>query len=168
MCSPSPIIKSLGDSYLIYTENRNHLRVSLCVAGNLLVAYSVILVRDFQFIFSLVPKFIHFIQSLNGCSSPWKIFVSSVVSGFCDPMDCSLPGFSVHGILQARVFPSRGSSQPRSQTQVPCIAGRFFTFWTISNTLKIYFEGWYFLNICFFALLSWLTWVSSNIWRDAK
>ena len=37
----------------------------------------------------------------------------------CDPMDCSLPGFSVHGILQARIlewvaFPSsRGSSQPR-------------------------------------------------------
>ena len=39
----------------------------------------------------------------------------------------------VHGILQARVlervaFPfSRGSSQPRDQTQVSCIAGRFFT-----------------------------------------
>ena len=35
----------------------------------------------------------------------------------CDPMDCSLPGSSVHGILQARIwltfFPSRGSSQRR-------------------------------------------------------
>ena len=37
----------------------------------------------------------------------------------CDPMDCSLPGSSVHGILQARILkwfalPSlRGSSQPR-------------------------------------------------------
>ena len=45
----------------------------------------------------------------------------------------SLPGFSVHGILQARILEwvaisfSRGSSQPRNQTQVSCIAGRFFT-----------------------------------------
>ena len=41
----------------------------------------------------------------------------------------------VHGILQARIlewvaFPfSRGSSQPRDQTQVSCIVGRFFTVW---------------------------------------
>jgi len=49
------------------------------------------------------------------------------------PMDCSLPGSSVHGILQARILQwvampsSRGSSQPRDQTQVSCIAGKFFT-----------------------------------------
>ena len=41
-----------------------------------------------------------------------------------DPMDCSLPGSSVNGILQARILVSvafpyfRGSSQPRDQTQV--------------------------------------------------
>ena len=46
----------------------------------------------------------------------------------CDPM-----GYTVHGILQARIlewvaFPfSRGSSQPRDQTQVSCIAGGFLT-----------------------------------------
>jgi len=54
----------------------------------------------------------------------------------CDPMDCSPPGSSVHGILQARtlewvaISSSRGSSQPREQTQVSCvscIAGGFFT-----------------------------------------
>ena len=45
----------------------------------------------------------------------------------CDPMDCSLPGSSVHGILQARILEwfaissSRGSSQLRDQTQVFCI-----------------------------------------------
>ena len=50
----------------------------------------------------------------------------------CDPTDCSLPGSSVHGILQARVLEwvampfSKGSSQPRDQTQVSCFAGRFF------------------------------------------
>ena len=42
----------------------------------------------------------------------------------CDPMDCSLPGSSVHGIFQAIVLKwiaisfSRGSSQPRGQTWV--------------------------------------------------
>ena len=51
----------------------------------------------------------------------------------CDPMDGSLPGSTVHGILQARILEwaaisfSRGSSQPRDQTQVSCIADRRFT-----------------------------------------
>ena len=45
----------------------------------------------------------------------------------------SLPGSSVHGILQARILEwvaisfSRGSSQSRNQTQVSCIAGGLFT-----------------------------------------
>ena len=53
----------------------------------------------------------------------------------CDPMDCSLPGSSIHGILQARVLEwvaisfSRGSSQPRDRTWVSCIADRCFTVW---------------------------------------
>ena len=53
----------------------------------------------------------------------------------CDPMDCSLPVFSVHGFLQARILEwiaissSRGSSWPRDRTQVSCIAGWFFTVW---------------------------------------
>ena len=52
-----------------------------------------------------------------------------------NPMDCSPPGSSVHGILQARILEwlaipfSRGSSGPRDQTWVSCIAGRFFTVW---------------------------------------
>ena len=50
----------------------------------------------------------------------------------CDPLDCSLPGSFVHGILQARILKwvaipfSRGSTWPRDQTQVSCIAGKFF------------------------------------------
>ena len=50
-----------------------------------------------------------------------------------DPMDCSLPGCSVHGISQARIvewvaiFFSRESSWPRNQTHVSCLAGGFFT-----------------------------------------
>ena len=50
-------------------------------------------------------------------------------------MDCSPPGSSVYGILQARILEwvaipfSRGSYWPRDRTQVSCIAGRFFTVW---------------------------------------
>ena len=51
----------------------------------------------------------------------------------CDPMDCGLQDSSIHGVFQARELEwvaisfSRGSSQPRDQTCVSCIAGRFFT-----------------------------------------
>ena len=53
----------------------------------------------------------------------------------CHPMDCSLPGTSIHGILQARLLEwvaiafSRGSSQPRDGTRVSYIVGRRFTIW---------------------------------------
>ena len=49
------------------------------------------------------------------------------------PMDCSLPGASVHGILQARILEwvaipfSKESSQSRDQTCVSRTVGRFFT-----------------------------------------
>ena len=50
-------------------------------------------------------------------------------------MDCSPPGFSVYGILQAKVLEwvailfSRVSSHPRDWTQVSSIVDRFFPFW---------------------------------------
>ena len=50
--------------------------------------------------------------------------VAQLCPALCDPMDCSPPGSSVEGILQARILervsmPSpRGSSQPRDRTQV--------------------------------------------------
>ena len=62
----------------------------------------------------------------------------------CDPMDYSLPGSSVHGILQARILEwvaisfSRGSSQPRDRTQgsnpgiepgSPALYADVFTIW---------------------------------------
>ena len=59
-----------------------------------------------------------------------------------DPMDCSLPGSSLHGILQARVLEwvaisfSRGSSQPRDRTQVSRIPGRCFNLWATREGLR--------------------------------
>ena len=53
-----------------------------------------------------------------------KVLVAQLCPALCNPMDCSLPGSSVHGVLQARLLewvamPSaRGSSQPRDQTWV--------------------------------------------------
>ena len=63
--------------------------------------------------------------------------VTQLCQTLCDPMDYILPGSSVHGILQARILEwvaipfCRGSSWPRDQTWVSCIAGRFFTIWAI-------------------------------------
>ena len=60
-------------------------------------------------------------------------------------MDCSLPGSSLHGILQARVLEwvaisfSTGSSQPRVQTRVSCIPGRRFNLWATRRSLLIIF-----------------------------
>ena len=65
----------------------------------------------------------------------WCVHACSVTLScpvLCDPMDCSLPGSSVHGILQARILEwvaissFRESSQPRDQTHVSgvCCIGR--------------------------------------------
>ena len=59
-----------------------------------------------------------------------KMLVAQLCPSFWDPTDCSPPGSSVHGILQAGILEWvsipfwRGSSQPRDWTQVSWIAGR--------------------------------------------
>ena len=64
----------------------------------------------------------------------WK----SLSLTLCDPMD-----YRVHGILKARILEwvaflfSRGSSQPRDQTQVSCISGGFFTSWATKGSPRI-------------------------------
>ena len=70
-----------------------------------------------------------------------KVKVPQSCPTHCDPMD-----YTVHGILQARMlervaFPfSRGSSQPRDQTQVSRIAGGFFTSWATREAQE-YWSG---------------------------
>ena len=60
--------------------------------------------------------------------APSEVKVVQSCPTLCDPMN-----YTVHGILQARIlewvaFPfSRGSSQPKDQAQVSCMAGGFFT-----------------------------------------
>ena len=71
-----------------------------------------------------------------------KVSVAGLCLTLCDPMDCSLPGSSVHTIFQARILEwvaisfSRGSSWSRDLTQVFCIAGRLFTVWATREATK--------------------------------
>ena len=67
---------------------------------------------------------------------PFLIVVQLIIRVWLgDSMDCSPPGSSVHGILQAGILEwvaipfSKGSSRPRDQTMVSCTAGKFFTVW---------------------------------------
>ena len=66
----------------------------------------------------------------------WGLVTKSCMT-LCDPMDYSLPGSSVHEILQARILKwvaisfSRWSAQPRNRTRVSCIAGGFFANWAM-------------------------------------
>ena len=68
--------------------------------------------------------------------------VAQLCPTLCNPLDCSLPGTSVHGIFQARVlewvpiFFSRGSSWLRDRTQVSHIAGRHFNLWATREAQK--------------------------------
>ena len=56
-----------------------------------------------------------------------KVLAAQLCLTLCDPMDYTLPGSFVHGILQATILRwvaipfSRGSSQPRDRTWVSCI-----------------------------------------------
>ena len=61
-----------------------------------------------------------------------KVLFAQLCLTLCNPKDCRPPGSSIHGILWARILEwvtipfSRESFQTRDQTQVSCIAGRFF------------------------------------------
>ena len=88
-----------------------------------------------------IPLQAPLIQALSGLivfylpkERKWK-WSRLVVSTLCDPVDCSLPGSSVHGILQARILEwvaisfSRGSSWPRDRTRFSGVGGRHFNLW---------------------------------------
>ena len=63
------------------------------------------------------------------------VLVTQLCPTLCKLIDCSSPESSVYVILHARILEwvdissSRGSSWFRDQTQISCIAGRFFTVW---------------------------------------
>ena len=82
-------------------------------------------------------------------------------------MDCSPPGSSVHRISQARILEwvassfSKGSSQPRDQTSVSHIAGRFFTAEPPRKAIKGPFKN---PPLCI-TVMSYLTFMLSVFWK---
>ena len=70
------------------------------------------------------------------CMIKVKVFIAQLYPTLCDAMDCSPSGFTVHGILQARILEwtaisfSRGSSQSRDWTCVSYIGRWILYLWT--------------------------------------
>ena len=101
--------------------------------------YHQVKISSFRILLSLKKEFN--LDTDYNTNEPWR-HCGCVLSCFqlyltlCDPIDHSLLGSSVHGILQTRILEwvalpsSRGSSQPRDWTLISCvfyIAGGFFT-----------------------------------------
>ena len=69
-----------------------------------------------------------FLTPLTSVTFSCKSVCAHSCLALCNPMDCSLPGSSVHGILQVRILEwatisfLRGSSQPRDKTSVSCVS----------------------------------------------
>ena len=87
-------------------------------------------------VFFLLFKVEHALVELHHYALKVKVKVAQSFPTLCKPME-----YTAHGILQARLPEwaafsfSRGSSWPRDQTQVSCIAGEFFTSWATREAL---------------------------------
>ena len=90
----------------------------------------------------------------------------------CDPMDCSPPGSSLHGIHHARIlkrvaiFFSRGFSWPRDWTWISCTADRFFTLWATREAPNKYMHSP--IRVCCFFLFSLLQHLIKNRWINKQ
>ena len=92
----------------------------------------------------------------------WVSEVAQSCPTLFDPVDCSPPGSSIHGILQERmewvaISFSRGSSRPRDLTQVSHIAGRRFNLCATREAPTIS------KHKCV-----WVLWAISSKWLNTK
>ena len=91
-------------------------------------------VKDGHHLYCLWKFFFSTGRAQWNCHEKWSEAAQSCLT-LCNPMDCSLPGSSIHGIFQARILEwvaisfSRGAFRPRDWTQVSHIVGRCFTVW---------------------------------------
>ena len=101
--------------------------------------FGFVIVVFLQFLL-VVALILYHVPSAQSCPTLW------------DPMDCSSPASSVHGVSQARILQwvaisfFRGSSWSRAWTQVSCIAGGSFTVWTTIWAI-IHVSMWIHVNI---------------------
>ena len=79
----------------------------------------------------ILDNFLHLPEPIPICEMgilrKWKVLVSQLFPTLCNPIDCSPPGSSIHGILQARILEwvaipfSRGSSNPGIKSGFPTL-----------------------------------------------
>ena len=87
----------------------------------------------------------------------------------CSPVDCSLPGSSVHGILQARMLEwvampsSRGSSWPGDWTCISCVAGGFFITELPGKPMVLYIKKQNIFNLLVIISQRWQRLTTLNI-----
>ena len=111
--------------------------------------------QNLWFYYNLIPaiKFLVCLHIYKWGQNLKVLSVRKMVSFriLCGPMDCSPPGFSVLGILQARILEwvpissSRGSSWSRNWTCVPCISciGRRFLYHGTTWEATTHFSRYY-------------------------
>ena len=136
--------------------------VSDCVGATSLFSLSITFTQhnNHKFLFLDCPSAVYLCVRVCVFLSnwPWKWkWRCAVVSDSFDPMDCSLPGSSVHGIFQARILEwvaisfSGRSSRLRDWTQVSCIVGRHFTVWATREVWPWDTDNWS-LHLTFYLL----------------
>ena len=109
------------------------------------------------------------------CYSPskWKWKPLKSRPTLCDPMDCNPSGSSDHGIFQTRVLEwvatafSTGSSWPRDQTHVSCIACRRFTVWATGKPIALpkllQSCSWFLTHLyCLTKIMTWIIYLQSH------
>ena len=126
------IFKQINESYFLFREWNWHL-----------------LIKFLSLVIEFYIGFINFLLSYYNRSQKCieSVLVAQSCLTVCNPTVCSPLDSSVHGISQARILEwvaipfSRGSSQPRDQTQVSCIGGEFLAIWATGKPPK-----WIFFN----------------------
>ena len=121
-CCPKALLESLGLSWHLTTILKRQTLESHTFEA-------IFYPRDLQSVQMWQTTFLSFHFLISMC-----VLVAQSCPTLCNPMDCSPPGSSVHGILQAGTLGwvatsfSRGSSRPRDQTRVSCITGKYFKY----------------------------------------
>ena len=145
-------VNLLGDTYSTYTR-RCLFSLRTCALNlGMLVG---MLMRLVNFLVPNLDIFIFLklvVTSKQFAATIILLLVTQLCLTFWDPMNCSQPGSSVHGILQGRILEwasmpsSWGSSWPKDQTRVSSIAGGFFTIWATREAHN-YISGYYSLAL---------------------
>ena len=117
------------------------------------------------------------------------VLVTQLCLTLCNPVDYSLPDSSVHRILQTRILEwvaipfSKGSSHPKDQTQISCIAGQILDSLShqgspcsasnssinpISSIFKIHPESSYFSRFCCHHYFFWIIAIFTCCFHDDR